>query len=81
MRADRFSLALFILYCLEVGVFLVLIPWTSVWDRGLGHLPWNHLRELVVHPAVRSAVTGFGLVHLLYGCHDLQLLLGRRPLE
>jgi hypothetical protein len=81
MRADRFSLALFILYCLEVGVFLALIPWTSVWDRGLGHLPWSPLRDFVVHPAVRSAVTGFGLIHLLYGCHDLQLLLGRRPLE
>jgi hypothetical protein len=81
MRADRFSLALFILYCLEVGVFLVLIPWTSVWERGLGHLPWDPVRAFVVHPAVRSAVTGFGLVHVLYGFHDLQLLLGRRPLE
>ena len=33
------------------------------------------------HPIFRAAVTGFGLVHLVWGAHDLDELIFRRRLR
>lgn len=78
MRHDRITLFLFVVYCVEIGLFLVLAPWTVLWDRTLGQVPSQLLRLIVLHPAARAAVTGFGLVHLVWGAHDLTLLFSRR---
>ena len=78
MRPDRITLLLFVLYCVEIGLFLVLAPWTPLWDRTLGLLPSDALRSFALHPVARSGVTGFGLVHLIWGAHDLALLFSRR---
>lgn len=78
MRSDLFFLVLFILYCLEAGMFLVLAPWNAGWDRLAFHVPWSLLRNLLLSHAFRGAVTGFGLVHLLWGLHDLRALFVRR---
>ena len=69
---------LFILYCIEAGVFLVLAPWSLIWDRSLVHLPAAGLRNVFLHPALRGGVSGFGLVHLVWGAHDLDAWLTRR---
>lgn len=78
MRPDRITLLLFVFYCAEIGLFLVLAPWTSLWDHTLGLISINGLRSLALHPIARSAVTGFGMVHLVWGAHDLTLLFSRR---
>jgi hypothetical protein len=49
-----------------------------LWDRTLGQLPFQLLRAVALHPALRAGVTAFGLVHLIWGAHDLTLLLSRR---
>jgi hypothetical protein len=36
------------------------------------------LGPLLLHPLFRGAVSGFGLVHLVWGANDLQALLGWR---
>lgn len=77
-RPDRITLFLFVVYCLEIGLFLVFAPWTVLWDRTLGQVPSQVLRTVVLHPAVRAGVTGFGLIHLIWGVHDLTLLVFRR---
>ncbi|HUP41857.1 MAG TPA: hypothetical protein VM599_01465 [Thermoanaerobaculia bacterium] len=77
-RPDRITLFLFVVYCLEIGLFLVFAPWTVLWDRTLGQLPSQLLRTVALHPALRAGITGFGLVHLIWGVHDLTLLLSRR---
>jgi hypothetical protein len=79
MRAELFFLVLFVIYCLEAGLFLVLAPWNGGWDRLAFQVPLDALRELLLAPGFRGAVTGFGLVHLVWGLHDLRALLtGRR---
>jgi hypothetical protein len=79
MRPDRITLLLFVLYCAEIGLFLVCAPWTSLWNHTLGLIPHQEVRALALHPVTRAAVTGFGAVHLVWGAHDLTLLFGRRP--
>jgi hypothetical protein len=78
MRSSSLFRILFILYCIEAGTFLVLAPWSPVWDRLMIQLPGEILRAFGLYPVARAAVTGFGLIHLVWGAHDLDDLLFRR---
>lgn len=49
-----------------------------MWDRILTQVPLAGLYPFALRPIVRSAVSGFGLVHLVWGAHDLELWLARR---
>jgi uncharacterized protein YjeT (DUF2065 family) len=78
MRSSALFRILFILYCIEAGTFLVLAPWSPVWDRLMVQLPSEMLRTFGLYAVARAAVTGFGLIHLVWGAHDLDDLLFRR---
>jgi hypothetical protein len=78
MRSSVFFRLLFVLYCLEAGVFLVLAPWSLVWDRVVIQAPFTLLRNLFLHPFFRGGISGFGLIHILWGLHDLDEILFRR---
>ncbi|MFL6195423.1 MAG: hypothetical protein ACJ75H_14700 [Thermoanaerobaculia bacterium] len=78
MRSSSLFRILFILYCIEAGTFLALAPWSPVWDRTLVQIASDLLRDAVLHPVFRAAVTGFGLIHLVWGAHDLDELIFRR---
>ena len=70
--------ALFVLYCVEAGVFLTLAPWRAAWPHLLMAFPVVGLRNVMLEPLARGAISGFGLVHLVWGAHDLRELLRRR---
>ncbi|MEM6701062.1 MAG: hypothetical protein AAF690_00060 [Acidobacteriota bacterium] len=69
---------LFIVYCLEAGLFLVLAPWRPVWTSLIGTLPFVELRVFLAEPLARGALTGFGLVHIVWGMHDTNEILVQR---
>jgi len=66
---QRLSSILFIIFCFELGLFLLVYPWTDAWTE-------NHLsvlapvsiarawRELWNNSYLRGAVSGLGLVNL-----------------
>ncbi|HEX2251905.1 MAG TPA: hypothetical protein VHQ65_01395, partial [Thermoanaerobaculia bacterium] len=76
-RDSRLFALLFIAWCFVAGTLLMYAPWMPVWTRWVSAVdtPWLH--RLLVHPTFRGAVSGFGLVHLVWGTHDLDQLLGR----
>ncbi|MCL4838730.1 MAG: hypothetical protein KJ058_12275 [Thermoanaerobaculia bacterium] len=78
MRAGDLFRLLFVLYCAEVGVLLLLLPWGPAWDRVALQLPSVDLRSLALSSWSRGAVTGFGSVHLVWGIHDLSAWLHAR---
>jgi hypothetical protein len=80
MRVGLLLLVFFIVYCFEAGLFLVVAPWNPGWERVAFQMPVGAVRGLLLAPAFRGAVSGFGLVHLVWGLHDLRLLLARRRL-
>jgi hypothetical protein len=77
LAMSRFVRLLFVLYCVEVGTFLVLYPWGAGWDRLAMLLPWLAVRQGAMHVGTRSLVSAFGAVHLVWGAHDLDLLLAQ----
>ena len=79
MRLDSLFRILFVVYCVEAGLFLLVSPWTPTWDRLGGALPWSTLRALALALPARGLMSGFGLVHLVWALHDVDLLLRRVP--
>ena len=61
----------FALYCLEAGLFFVVVPWTRLWTLN----PLLHsnaaITLIAANPFVRGFVSGFGLVHLIIGIKDI----------
>lgn len=78
MRSGTLVRALFIFYCAEAGAFLIMAPWSALWDRAVFQIPFFLLQDLYQHPMFRGAISGLGAVHLLWGAHDLADWLSRR---
>ncbi len=72
---DRQWFILYVVVCLEVGIFLVLVPWSAVWERNYFLEAYPSLRPILLAPAVRGAVAGLGLANLYMGLSEV---LGRR---
>lgn len=81
MESGSFIRVLFVLYCIEAGVLLLLAPWSPSWDRVVTRVPSFALQGVLAHPIFRGGITGFGLVHLVWGVHDLDRWLLRRKLR
>jgi hypothetical protein len=73
VRLDALFRTLFLVYCVEAGLFLILAPWTDSWDRIALQLPVAVLRGLLAATWFRGLMTGFGVVHLLWVAHDAEL--------
>lgn len=72
----RITVIVYILICLEVGILLILLPWTPYWNdnfffdfiRSKLHAPW--LATLLQSGYLRGAVSGLGVVNILAGLRD-----------
>ena len=67
---NRLLAVAFILFCFEIGLFLIFVPWSSLWEHNvlLLYLP---LRGLLLNNFVRGAVSGLGVVDLFLGLGEL----------
>jgi hypothetical protein len=76
---DRQWFVLYVLVCLEVGIFLILVPWTPIWERNyfLQAYPW--LETVALDPTFRGAVSGLGIANLYVLLHEV--VERRRRLE
>jgi hypothetical protein len=54
----------FLLFCLEIGLILVLLPWTLLWDNNFFVSLFPDWSRLWLNSYVRGAVSGLGLVNL-----------------
>ncbi len=55
----------FVIFCFEIGVFLVVFPWMdNVWEanHAAGFSPW--LADVWGNPFFRGALSGLGLVNI-----------------
>jgi len=65
------SALLFIVFCLEVGVVLLVFPWSEYWDNNFfaNWIPMT--RELWDNSYVRGAVSGLGIVNIFISFSEL----------
>ncbi len=62
---------LYIAYSLEVGSFLIMLPWLRIWDDNYIIFLYPSLRAIVSSPFLKGAVLGLGIVNLLIGLHEI----------
>jgi hypothetical protein len=68
---NRLLAVAFILFCFEIGLFLVFVPWSGLWEHNvlLGYS--FALQHLLLNNFVRGAVSGLGVVDLVLGLGEL----------
>jgi hypothetical protein len=66
---------------LEVGFLLVVIPWSSFWDRNYFAQSIPAVNALITNNFVRGAVSGLGLINVYLGLSELVSTLSARHLE
>ncbi len=60
----KMSAVLFITFCIELGLFLVVFPWTDYWDGNFFSSLVPEWHQYWVNMYVRGAVSGLGVVDL-----------------
>ena len=65
----------FILFCFEIGFFLVLVPWSSLWENNLLFLYAPGVRAFVISAPARVSVSILGVLDLLMGVSEARRFL------
>lgn len=63
----RISLVVFVIFCIELGMLLAVLPWTPVWVNNGLVASYPLLKSLLHGNFVRGLVTGFGLIDIWIG--------------
>jgi hypothetical protein len=64
---QRIFLVVFVIFCVELGMLLVVLPWLSVWTSNGLLAQFPGLRELAANNFVRGAMSGLGLLDIWIG--------------
>lgn len=68
---NRQWFVLYVLVCLEVGFFLMLVPWSAIWERNYFLEAFPELRPILLSPTLRGAVCGLGLANIYLGVTEI----------
>lgn len=70
-----------IVFFLEVGLVLAVVPWSTYWERNYfaDIVPLLHL--VITNYFFRGAVSGLGLINLAAAIAEVRSLLGGRRLQ
>ena len=63
----RFSLVIFVVFCIELGMLLAILPWTTVWNQNSFLAVHPALKAIVQNNFARGVATGIGLVDIWIG--------------
>jgi hypothetical protein len=72
------SRLLFLAYFIEVGLVLLVVPWSPFWDRNYFLGLWPALEMVTRSNLVRGAVSGLGIINLWAAMAELATLFGMR---
>jgi hypothetical protein len=68
---NRLLAVAFILFCFEIGLFLIFVPWSTLWETNVLLTYSFSLRNFVLNNFVRGAVSGLGVIDVLLGFLEL----------
>ena len=68
--SSRVFLVIRVIFWIELGMLLIVLPWTRVWTESGLLLRWPALRALLQQNFVRGAASGLGLLDIWIGVWD-----------
>lgn len=63
---SRVFRVILLLFWLELGLVLILVPWSEVWETNYFLYQYPFLGFLLQNPFVKGAVSGLGLMNVLF---------------
>ncbi len=63
----RLSLVIYVIFCIELGMLLTVLPWTKLWTDNALLAAYPSWRVMVQGNFVRGLITGLGLVDVWIG--------------
>ena len=69
---------LIIAVLIELGLLLIVVPWSAYWERNYFAQLSPLVQSIVNNNYVRGAITGLGAVNVLAALTDLAALVRRR---
>jgi hypothetical protein len=72
-KMNRLLAVAFILFCFEIGLFLVFVPWSTLWESNVLLTYSFSLRNFLLNNFVRGAVSGLGLIDVALGLSELAI--------
>jgi hypothetical protein len=68
---SRLLTVVYIVFCFEMGVFLVVLPWVSLWSKNffVGEYTW--VSAVAMNYFVRGAISGLGLADVWLAIYEL----------
>lgn len=67
-----------ILFCFELAIFLVIVPWSNLWETNVLFAYMPTIRPFILHVLVRTGITALGLLNFLIGVSEVRRFLHRR---
>ncbi len=68
---NKVLFVIYVLYCLEVGIFLLVYPWMRLWDQNFLLQYSTYLRFVLLNDFFRGAVSGLGIANLILGAWEV----------
>jgi hypothetical protein len=62
---------LYILYSIEVGGFLLVLPWLSIWENNYMIYLYPQIRPIIANSFLKGAVLGMGILNLIIGVQEI----------
>ena len=66
---------IYIVFCLELGIFLFILPWASYWSKNYFVNHFTVVSYISRNYFLRGAVSGLGLADIWLALHEIWLLL------
>jgi hypothetical protein len=64
---QRAFLVVYVLFCIELGLLLVVVPWTRIWTNNGLLAGWPNVRHFLDLGFVKGAVSGLGFIDIWLG--------------
>lgn len=65
--SHRLSLVVLVVFCIELGILLAILPWTPVWNQNNFLVAYPALRAVFQNNFIRGLATGLGLIDIWIG--------------
>lgn len=67
---QRLSLVIYVVFCMWLGIVMVLLPWSELWFSNALLDRWPSMRPFMHHGFVRGAISGLGVLDLWLGISE-----------
>ncbi|HUG44090.1 MAG TPA: hypothetical protein VMN76_07615 [Acidobacteriota bacterium] len=68
---NKVFFSVYVLFCFEIGIFLVIFPWMEVWRHNSLLQLYPGLQSIFLNNFFRGAVTGLGLANIIIGTWEV----------